>query len=271
MRYSFLFFLTLCSATLFADIEEKFKINLGAMYVTDFETEMQIGPSNKVLSATVNTNDQLGMKYDTNVFRIDGSYRFNEIHSVDFSYFTVKSSGNKVITQEISDWGENNDTIGAGADVNSYFNMDIYKLNYAYSFYHNKDVELGLSIGLHITNLDLGLSASGEINGVSSQALVSSTKLLAPLPVVGFRGEYTIIEKRLFAQYKADYFYLQFDDFAGSFISTTLNLEYRFLENYGVGLGYNANRLEIEADNGTVGVNVKNSLNGVIAYFTYIY
>jgi len=271
MKNTILLSLMLLTSTLFAEVQDKFKINIGAMYVTNFETEMQIGPSKRALNASINTKDQLGMNYDTNVFRLDGYYRFNEKHSIDFSYFSVKSSGERVINQDISDWGENNDTISAGASVSSYFNMDIYKLNYVYSFYHNKDVELGLSIGLHVTNLDVGLNASGTISGVASDTLVSSSQLLAPLPVVGFRGEYTIIDKTLFAQYKADYFYLHYDDFEGSFISTTINLEYRFLDNYGLGIGYNSNNLELAADNGNVRLDVKNSLSGATAYFTYIY
>lgn len=271
MKTKIVFSLMLLTSTLFAEVQDKFKINLGAMYVTNFETEMQIGPSNRALNASINTKDQLGMDYDTNVFRLDGYYRFSDVHSIDFSYFSVKSSGDRVINQEIPDWGENNDTISAGASVNSYFNMEIYKLNYVYSFYHNKDVELGLSAGLHVTNLDVGLNAFGEISGAPAETLVTSSKLLAPLPVVGFRGEYTIIDKTLFAQYKADYFYLNYDDFEGAFISTTINLEYRFLENYGIGIGYNSNNLELAADNGNVRLDIKNSLSGATAYFTYIY
>jgi len=271
MKYEVLLAFTLLATSLVADVKDKFKINVGAMYVTNFETEMQIGPSGKALNATLNTQDQLGMSYDTNVFRLEGYYRFNDAHRMDFSYFTVKSSGNRIINQEIPEWGENNDTIAAGAEVGSYFNMDIYKLNYAYSFFHNEKVELALSAGLHITNFDLGLSASGTINGTPSQALVTSTKLLAPLPVVGFRGEYTIIDKTLFAQYSADYFYLRFDGFEGSLVSTTLNVEYRFLDNYGVGLGYNSNNINIAADNGNLRVKASNSLRGAMAYVTYVY
>jgi len=254
-----------------AEVHDKFKINLGAMYVTNFETEMQIGPSDKVLNASVNTKDQLGMDSETNVFRLDGYYRFTPKHSVDFSYFTVNSSGNRIINIDIPDWGENNDTINAGARVQSHFNMDVYKLNYVYSFYHNEDVELGLSVGFHITNLDLGLSAFGEINGTPSQSLITESKFLAPLPVFGFKGEYTIIKDTLYAQYKADYFYLKFDDFEGSLLSTAINIEYRFLDNYGLGLGYNSNTINLEADDGNVGLEAKNNLSGGMLYFTYIY
>jgi len=271
MKNKILLSLLLLTSTLFAEVQDKFKINIGTMFVTDFETEMQIGPSKRALNASVNTKDQLGMTYDTNVFRLDGYYRFTNKHSVDFTYFAVKSSGTKTIDQDIPNWGENNDTISAGASVSSYFNMDIYKLNYMYSFYHNKDVELGLTIGLHITNLDVGLNASGTISGLPSAKLVTSSELLAPLPVIGFKGEYTIIDKTLFVQYEADYFYLNYDDFEGAFISTTINLEYRFLENYGIGIGYNSNNLELAADNGNVRLDVKNTLTGGVAYFTYLY
>ncbi|MBN2815801.1 MAG: hypothetical protein JXQ67_03910 [Campylobacterales bacterium] len=251
--------------------EDTFKINIGAMHVTNFETQMQIGPSSRPIDATISTEDQLGMKYETNVFRLDGYYRFTRKHSVDFSYFSVKSDGERVLAQEIPNWGENGDTIDAGANVKSIFNMDIYKLNYVYSFYHNEDVELGLSLGLHITNLELGLNAVGSINGVPAQTLLSSSKFLAPLPVVGFRGEYAIIPQTLYANYQADYLYLRFDNFEGSLVATELNVEYRFLENYGVGLGYNSNTLAVAADNGDVRIKAKNNLSGAMFYLSYNY
>jgi len=266
-----LIMLLLLATSVFAEAEDKWKISLGGMYVTSFETEIQLGRSGSPVAAKLNTNEQLGMDYETNVFRLDGYYRFTDNHSVDFTYFSVRSDGGRTINASIPNWGENNDTIDAGATVSSYFNMDVYKINYVYSFYHNEDVELALSAGLHITSIDLGLSAQGSINGVPGEKLATSSSLTIPLPVIGFRGEYTVIDKTLFVQYKADYFYLSFDDFKGSLISSTINIEYRFLENYGAGLGFNSNNLSLTADDGNTRVDVTNDLSGLMFYVSYIY
>lgn len=260
--------LTLLSGTLQADVEDKFKINVGTMFVTNFETEVQLTPKNAPLSARVNTKDQLGMNNDTNVLRLDGYYRFNNTHSVDFSYFSVRSNGEKTTNRDLT-WDGN--IISAGASIDSHFNMDTYKVNYDYSFYHNDKVELALTVGFHITAIDLGLGASGTVDGNITDSYSSSSAATLPLPVFGFKGEYTIIDKKLFASYKSDYFFLDYDGFRGTLISSALNLEYRFLENVGMGLGYNSNNIYLKADDGDKKLEVTNTLSGALLYLTYIY
>jgi len=259
--------------SLSAEVSDKWKINLGAMFVANFETEVRLTPKDLPVGARINTKDQLGMESDTNVLRLDGYYRFNNTHSIDFSYFGVKSDGNKVINEDIK-WTDNDgneNTINAGATIKSYFDMDVYKINYGYSFYHNEKVELMLTAGLHITSLDVGLSANGVVDGTSTSTYSSSAGATIPLPVIGFKGEYTIINKRLFVNYRSEYFTLNYDDYKGSLISTALNLEYRFVDHVGVGLGYNSNKIYLQTDDGDKKLEVSNDLTGAMLYFTYIY
>jgi len=222
MKKNYLLLLLLfLGVSLSAEVKDKWKINVGTMFVTNFETDMQLSPKNLPLALKINTKDQLGMESDTNVFRLDGYYRFTDTHSMDFSYFSVRSDGQKAINEDIV-WDDK--TISAGATVDSYFNMDIYKINYVYSFYHNEKVELALTAGFHITSLDLGLGAQGMIDGVAGQKYSSGEAITVPLPVFGFKGEYTIIDEKLFVNYKAEYFFIQFDDYEGSLLSTAINL-----------------------------------------------
>jgi len=263
----------LLSSIASAKVADKWKINAGGMFVTSFETEVRLTPKNFPVGARINTKDQLGMKNDTNVFRADGYYRFTDTHSIDFSYFAVNSDGNRAIDTDIkwTDQEGNENIISAGANITSYFNMDVYKINYGYSFYHNDKVELTLTAGLHITSIDVGIAATGTVDGVATSTYSSSSSVTVPLPVIGFRGEYTIIPKHLFVNYKADYFLLDYDGFTGSLTSTALNLEYRFVENVGVGFGYNANKIYLQSDDGNKQLEVTNDLSGALLYFTYVY
>ena len=268
MKKLLLVTLLLLTASLSAEVSDKWKINLGGMFVTNFETEMRLTPKNAPVGVRINTKDQLGMKSETGVFRLDGYYRFNDTHSLDFSYFSVRSDGARSINKDIN-WS--GDTISAGAQITSHFNMDVYKINYGYSFYHNEKVELALTAGLHITTIDIGLGASGTVNGTPTNTYSSSASTTVPLPVIGFKGEYTLINKRLFVTYKTDYFFMQYDNFNGSLLSSALNLEYRFVEHVGVGFGYNANKIFLKADDGDKKLEVTNDLSGALVYFTYIY
>ncbi len=253
--------------SLFAEMQDRWKIDLGGMFVTDFQTDMQLGKKGVPIGAKINTEDQLGLDNDTGAFRLDARYRFTDVHSMDISYFSVKSDGNKFVENEF-EW--NGDTL-SDVQVKSYFDMDIYKVNYGYSFYHNEDIELMLTAGLHVTKLDLGLAADGNVNGEADTLVSSGSSVTAPLPVFGFKGEYTVIQDTLFLNYKVEYFYMKYDIYKGSFISSMLNLEYRFMENMGLGVGFNSNTLGVEMDDGDKKVTIENQLSGITAYLSFLF
>ena len=257
--------LLVVAAVASAEVKDKFKLNIGGMYVTNFETEMQIAPKGAPVSLRINTKEQLNMKSDTNVFRLDGYYRFTDTHSIDFSYFTVNSNG---FRQGSITW---DDTEIANAAINSYFDMDIYKVNYGYSFYHNDKVELALTAGLHITAIKLGISAYGTIDGTADSYYNSNTSVTLPLPVFGFKGEYTVIDKKLFVNYRADYFFLSIGKYKGAIVTSALSMEYRFVDNFGMGLGFNANSIALQADGDNARVDITNKLSGAMFYISYIY
>jgi hypothetical protein len=267
-----IFICLLFSTTLFAEVEDKFKINIGGMYVTTSATQISFSPKGTG-SIMIDTADQLGHEYKTNVFYMNGYYRFNDKHSISMGYVGVDNKGFNNITKEL-EW--DNVVISAGAEVDSYLNIDIFRLDYGYSFYHNEDVELMLTAGIHLTNFDIGLSAKGDVDSgsgpVYTETYKSSESLLAPLPTIGFKGEYTIIQKKLFVTYNVDYFYLEYDNYDGSLINSSLGLEYRFVDNFGVGIGYDNTIMEVGADIGdTSRIEAENQISGITMFFTYIY
>lgn len=183
------------------------------------------------------------------------------------SYYSVRSSGNRFVENEFEWDGD----VLSDVQTSSQFNMDVYKVNYGYSFYHNADVELMLTAGLHITTLEAGLNARGNVNGVPNEYISSKGEITAPLLVFGFEGEYTIIADTLFVNYKGEYFFIEFEDFRGAFVSTILTLDYFFLDNVGIGGGLNTNKIAAEMDNGETKVNIENNLNGLYAYLKFVY
>jgi hypothetical protein len=248
-----------------------FKINLGAMYVTNYDTKVQMGTKNIPLDATIDAKENLGMKNDTSVFRLDGLYRFSDKHSIDFSYYRVRSYGNQALKKSI-EW--DGITLEAGAAIESHFNMDIYKLNYCYSFYQNDEIELALSAGLHVSYIDLGLKAIAGVDSnisSSSNSYNSKEDIPIPLPVIGFKGEYEILYRKLFVNYRAEVFYLKYEDYKGSFISNAINFEYYLINNIGVGVGYNTNKILAKGNDSNNRFELENDLSGILFYVTYIY
>ena len=272
MKFKVIILLLSIVSLAYAEVEDKWRINLGSMFVTDFSTQMQIAPAKLPIGVMLDTKDNLGMDYSTSVFRLDGYYRFTNKHSIDFSYFGVRSDGTKTVG---NDFTFDEYDISAGAAVNSYFNMDVFKVNYGYSFYHNDKVELLLSAGLHVTVIDLGLSASGHITDSKGNHIgyleETGAKVTIPLPVLGFKGGYAIVKDTLFVVYRAEYFRLKVDGYEGNLVSTALTFEYRFYENYGVGLGYNTNRINLDVEDKDTIVRVRNNLEGVMLNLNYTY
>jgi len=263
-----LLILLLITTSLMAEVKEKWKINVGSMFVTQFETDMQWGKKGFPLGVKINTKDQLGLESESSVFRMDGYYRFSDAHKIEFSYFGVNSNSNKTIDV---DTDLNGNHISAGASLSTYFDMKVYKLNYSYSFYHNDKVELALLVGLHVTQIDIGYDANGRINGEQKAASSGDVSITAPLPVIGFEGQYSIIPKKLFINYQANYFYLTFDDYKGAITSSTLKIEYRFWNHIGIGAGYNINNILVRKEQDDKKLDIDNKLSGAVLYLSYTY
>jgi len=274
MIYSrFMLIALLFCSTLFAHEDGEIKLNLGGMYVTTSETSVNLGKSGRV-GVSIDLNKQLGQEHKSQVFYMDGSYRFNDKHSLTVGYFGIKNIGSRSIEENLewTDKDGNDYIIAAGASVSSHFNIKILKMDYGYSFYHNDDVELTLTVGLHLTDFDVGILANGTINGDPlADPLDETSGLLAPLPTFGFRGEYTVIPKDLFVTYNFDYFFLTYDDYQGSLMNSTLGLEYRFTDSLGMGVGYDITNMNVEMDDGKRNMKVDSRFSGITAFFTYIF
>ena len=68
----------------------------------------------------------------------------------------------------------------------------------------------------------------------------------APLPGVGLRFDYAITPK-LFLRQGVEFFYLEYQNFKGHMTNSSIRLEYNAWKHIGLGIGYDAFRLRIEA------------------------
>lgn len=73
-----LFFSHFLAAGLFAEALDKWKIEAGGMFVTNFETDVRISKKGFPVGAVVNTKDQLGLNSETVTYRADGYCRFTD-------------------------------------------------------------------------------------------------------------------------------------------------------------------------------------------------
>ena len=220
---------------------EKFNVNLG-YFISNADTNLSLGSG---VGLTVNVEDLLGLEGTSNVFRIDGSWRFtdNRRHRLDVAWFSFRRDGSKTIGQDIpiKDEDGNPITIPAGTQVNSKFDLDIYRGRYSYSFFQDDRMDLAFSIGLYVMPIDIELKASGLVNVDESETFT------APLPTLGLRMDFAITPK-WFVRSNFEVFYVEIKEFKGTLYESNVAIEYIPWKHLGFGLAANVFDLDIEAD-----------------------
>ena len=117
---------------------------------------------------------------------IDAYYRFNPRHRIDFTTFSIDREGSRTLA--VDPPIDIDDEDFSGGTLNSEIKYTLYKLGYAYSFYHSSKVELSISAGLNFTQYDLKFS-----NAAGDKA--ETAGFTAPLPMFGLRMGYAITPK----------------------------------------------------------------------------
>lgn len=232
-------------------LPDRFKIAVGAFFVTSAQTTVALAASAGPVSAgtRIDFDQDLELSDSETVPRIDGYYRFSKRHGVDFTWFDIERAGTAVTPFDI-EFGDI--FIPEGTPVNSFFDEELYKVSYGFSFYNVPKAELGILAGLHITSIDVGISGT-------TQREEAGTTL--PLPVVGALFRYQISNRWRFHG-KSEIFALEFDKFKGSLTDLRLGVEHQTFKNAGFGFGFNRIATDLEADDGEFRGEFTNTLSG---------
>ena len=200
---------------------DKYMIRLGAYYVDRASTDFLVLDSNG-LGVGISFEKDLGGDKTDSVARIDGYYRFNDRHRLEFGSFSVDRNGFTNIDLKIGD-------VDLTGNITSNIKYTITKVGYAYSFYHSPQVELSLAAGLNITDYNISYSGSGGGNGANG--------VTAPLPVFGLQMTYAISPKWS-VRYLSESFFIEFEDtIEGSLLINELNIEYKITKLFAIGAG----------------------------------
>jgi hypothetical protein len=251
--------------------QENIYVQIGAFVIGNTNTLMaaeQFG-----VGGLIDTNELLDMDSSVTVGRLDSYWRFTPNQRLEFSYYNINRTGNKVLNQDVEWDGE---TFAVGSTVDSKLQTTTYKLNYSWSFYRNEKVDLGIGAGLHITEIDAALSGTAYTNPIDPNNPATqyvgeqAIKVLAPLPVGGFRISYNITD-RLRIRGATDIFVLKFDGNKGNFRDTTLGLDWRFSKHVGVGGSLINDDLYLESTDNNTTLKIKNAVTGAEAFVSFYF
>ena len=242
---------------------DKFKIAIGGYSVPRHESEMALSETEFGAGISLSPEKTLGLKTEQTVIRLEGYYRFNEKHSINYSWYSITSNGTRAIEKEI-DWiDENGDpiTIPIGAAVNSGLEYDIYKVGYLWSFYHTDILELAAGAGLHITSIAVGLQAETTSTGIDAR----DVNVTVPLPVFSFGLTYKVTPK--FDWFiKSEIFALEFSHWEGTYTDGSAGVEYRIWKHLGLGIGIGTNSLKIVEKTDDYHFSFANRITGIAFY-----
>jgi len=241
---------------------DKYMIRLGAYIVDGSNTQFSVTSDVGGLGTVIDFKRDLGGESRDTIPRIDAYYRFNERHRINFTSFSIDRAGERTIA--IDPPIIIGDTEYSGGALNSDIKYTLYKLGYAYSFYHSSKVELSVTAGINFTDYELKFSNDNGAN-------VETAGVTAPLPMFGLRMGYAITPKWS-VNYVAESFFIELEDkIRGALINYELNTEYKLFKNFAIGAGLARIGSNLEVDDDDWRGSVSDSYRGYTVFGTFYF
>lgn len=236
-------------------LHDRWNFQLGA-YVSKVDTTAYLNSSSGARGTQLSFEDDLGFDDSKTMPAFLASMRLGQRWKLEFEYFSLSRDSSRPISKTIN-WGDQSYTVGTV--VSSNFDSDIYRLSAGYSFVKNNQAELGASLGIHVTDFSLGLSATG----VGAQR----ADTLAPLPTIGLYGAYALTPRWLLSG-RLDYFSLSHGDYDGSLVNFSAGIDYRFTRNFGMGVAYRHIDYDLTVTRSRFNGGIEYKFNGPLVYIT---
>ncbi len=215
---------------------EKFVIRLSSYGVREADTDLTV-LSSALIGSGFNFVDDLGGEESVRVPRLDGHFRLDTVHRIEFSSFRFERKGFNRLAIDL-DIGDQSYSIGDS--VVSEISYELNRLGYAYSFHRSQDVELSVTLGLNQTTYRFEYEL---VDGTSADTSEAS----GPLPMFGFRVSYRI-DPRWSLHYLSEVLFIESGDAEGSFQNLEINLRYRFDKRIMLGAGWNRSSIDVTTE-----------------------
>ena len=215
-------------------ISDQFGISYGFLAV-DFNTTAQIGIGG-IIGSFVRLESQLDLDEDLEVGWVNGFWQFNRRHAIDFGFGRLDRSGSSVLDETI----EFDDIIyEVGGQVDSVFEMALFRTLYRYSFFNDGKAAGGITAGLNTFLFDLAIVGDGTIVGDDTTVIEDAraeADIIAPVPSVGFFMQYAF-NPRTIARFRTSWLDLSVDDFEGKLLDMSFTVDWFFARHFGLGGG----------------------------------
>lgn len=225
------------------------------VFVAAINTSISLNGENA--GTSVDFENDLGLKGDTQQIWVDGKWRLTPRQSLVLGYTLLSRSHTRNIDRELV---IDDTTYDVGATFDSEWDTQYVAVAYRFSLVRNDSFEGGVSGGISYFGQKLSLHAEGSITGPEGETLAEkdvSKNLKVPAPLVGL---YALgrLSDRLYLGGSLLYIQATYDQYSGHVWDGRVSLDWFPWEHFGLGVGY----LYSEQ---TLGV-AKASFNGDISY-----
>lgn len=243
------------------ELRDRFRITLGVFGTNNTSSKLRIDSNSLGLGTIIDLEDGLNVEDSATVARLDGFYRFNRAHRIEWTAYSLTRNGRNTLNTSI--------TIGdtvfpVGFTVDSEWKLKINQMGYSWSFINVDKYEMFLGAGLNVRDLSVTFSGTDPLSG-TVRTYDGDGSL--PLPTFSAGMRYNILDK-LAVRFRFENFFLEIGDSKGLMQDAYLLLEYDFTKNFGIGGGLNAYTFDVESKKDDFTGEIESSYFGLLLYFT---
>ncbi len=223
----------------------------------DVETEFVRDATDGSSGARVDMEDLLGLDDSVTVQQLDIVYRFLDFHRLEFSFWDMDREGRQTPQRDF-EYGDSVFLAGSPVDVS--LKTESWRLGYGFSLLRDGQKELGVSVGLHQT--DVLTELSQEITGAYERSNPDPI-----LPVLGAFGS-VALGNSAEATLDVQYYDMDIDRFDGSIVTARFEV-LRHFSRMTVGIGYNLYSVNLESSDDEHPGRLKFSHQGPLISLSY--
>ena len=248
--------------------EERVKIMFGGFRTQDLSSELRVDSQRYGIGTVLSLEDQLNLERAVTVARLDGFYRFNRAHRLEWTFFSQNRGGVKAVFDDDVSIGDV--VIPATYSIDTVLNIRFEKVSYAWSFINTRPYEFFVGAGVNFRHVSMTIDGTGTVADDEDVRTFASGKSV-PLPTLTAGMRYNITD-RLKLNFRLESFFLKLGEDSGRWNDSYLTLEYGLSRHFGFGGGLNASTLNIRAkldEDLTAGLD--SSHVGVLLYLSAVF
>ncbi len=244
------------------ELKETFNLSIGGYQQVKHDTTIRLDSRELGIGTIIDLEDNLKVDKETkSVFRLDGFYRFNSKHRIEWSWYSSERDGVSEVLNTRLQIGD--EIFEIGDIVESQTELDVVKVGWSWSYINVEPYEFYLGAGLNINNSKLSFKNTLSSGGVELEEFTADGTL--PLPTLTFGGRFNL-PKNWMLKIRYELFALSVGDYDGRLQQSHLHFEHNTFENIGFGAGISNYMFNVDAEDDEYLGEIESTYLGLFLY-----